>query len=151
MVTLRHFNKEDAEVIKNNIYPDMIIEDITDMIDDWNTCLYDGQYFEMFAVLADNRIVGQASICGKNKNIASLGIEIYNSEQCKGYGSAIVPMLIKLATEKKYTVILNQVRTDNKVSIKLNEKFGFESDGYIYRNKRDKEVYIFAKSIWGTL
>lgn len=147
MVTLRHFIKDDAEVIKKNIYPDMTIEDITDMIDDWNTCLYDGQYFEMFAVVVDDKTVGQASICAKNKSIASLGIEIYDSEQGKGYGSAIVPMLMKLAAEKKYTVILNQVRTDNAASIKLNEKFGFESDGYIYRNKRDKDVYIFVKSI----
>lgn len=42
---------------------------------------------------------------------------------------------------------LDILTTDNKASIKLNEKFGFESDGYIYRNKRNKEVYIFAKSI----
>ena len=45
MVTLRHFGKEDAEFIHNSMYPDMAMADISDIIDEWNSLLYQGPDF----------------------------------------------------------------------------------------------------------
>ena len=53
--------------------------------------------------------------------------------------------LISLAKEKGYRIVLDQVRRDNRASIRLHEKLGFETDGYIYRNRKNNEVVLYLK------
>ncbi|WP_081373827.1 GNAT family N-acetyltransferase [Butyrivibrio fibrisolvens] len=53
--------------------------------------------------------------------------------------------LLKYASEKGYHIMLNQVRKDNLASMRLHEKLGFESDGYSYRNQKNKEVFLYLK------
>lgn len=147
MITLRHFSPDDAEVIHNNLYPDMAIADITEMITEWNSFVHDGRYFEMFAVISDDRIVGNVSLYEHNQSVASTGIEIYQAERKKGFASDALALLMKHASEKGYRILLDQVRKDNHASIRLHEKLGFESDGYVYRNQRDYEVVLYAKPL----
>lgn len=147
MITLRHFTTDDAEIIHNNLYPDMSTADITEMITEWNSCVHDDRYFEMFAVIADDRIVGHVSLYEHSQSIASTGIEIYHAERKKGFATDALALLMDHASEKGYRIILDQVRADNHASIRLHEKLGFESDGYIYRNQRDHEVVLYAKPL----
>ena len=107
MVTLRSFVPEDAESVRRNLYPDLSLPDIAQMIDEWNTRRYRGKYFEMFA------------------------------------------LLMQYAAEKGYRIVQDQVRRDNAASIRLHEKLGFESDGYVYRNQRNQEVVLYLKQIGG--
>ena len=56
-------------------------------------------------------------------------------------------ILLKEAAEKGYRIIQQQVRTTNTASIRLHEKLGFETDGYIYKNKHDHDVLIYLKAL----
>ena len=63
MITLRNFNKNDIYILQDLKYGDMSHNEIEKMIEDWNTKEYDGKYFEMFAVVSDDAIVGSVSLC----------------------------------------------------------------------------------------
>ena len=145
MISLRHFSREDAESIRGNLYPDMTITDIMDMIDAWNSQLFHGHYFEMFAIVSGGQIAGSASLSERTRSIVSAGVEVYHHERGKGFGSEAVSLLLQYASEKGYRVMLNQVRKDNSASIRLHEKLGFETDGYVYRNQRNHEVVLYLK------
>lgn len=143
MIGLRQFTGSDAEEIRQHMYPDMTIGEIEQMIAEWNTCVFAGRFFELLAVTKDGRIVGSASLKECSKSAVSLGIGIVAAERGKGIASDAMRLLLERAKEKGYRVALDQVRTDNAASIRLHEKFGFETDGYVYRNKRDHEVILY--------
>lgn len=145
MVRIRHFTAEDAETIKKRQYPDMSIDEIERMITDWNSGVFEGRRFEMFAVTEDGRIAGCASLAERSQSVVSLGIEIFSEERGKGIASNAMPLLLERARETGYHAVLDQVRTDNTASLRLHEAFGFETDGYVYRNKRDREVVLYLK------
>ena len=145
MITLRHFTQDDVESIRNNLYSDMTESEIANMITEWNSCVYQGRYFEMLAVISDGRIVGYVSLYEHSQNVASAGIEIYCSERKKGIAFEAMNALLDFASEKGYRLILDQVLKDNQASIKLHDKLGFESDGYVYRNQKNKEIVLYMK------
>ena len=147
MVTLRHFAPEDAESVRSRLYPDMTLEQIREMIAEWNTGSYQGRYFEMFAVLAGGRIAGCVSLLGQSRSMASAGIEIFPEERKKGFASEAYALILKRASEKGYRLIMDQVRPDNLASVRLHEKLGFESDEKIYRNRKGHDVLIFVKPL----
>ena len=129
------------------LYPDMSLSEITEMIDEWNSGVFRGRAFDMFTVVSDGRIVGYVSLYEHTKTIASAGAEVIPEERRKGAASEALSLLMKYAAEKNYRIILDQVRRDNKASIRLHEKLGFESDGYVYRNQRDQEVILYMKPL----
>ncbi|MBQ7146317.1 MAG: GNAT family N-acetyltransferase [Lachnospiraceae bacterium] len=147
MLTLRHFEQEDAETLRSFLYPDMTIPDIQDMIRQWNTFVHADRYFEIFAVLSEKRMVGTVSLYEHSRNMVSAGAEIFRDEQGKGYGAQAMILLEKVTKEKGYRLILNQVRTDNGASLRLHEKLGYERDSSIYCNQRGHEVYLYIKLI----
>ena len=83
MLTLRHFEQEDAETLRSLLYPDMTIPVIQDMIRQWNTCVHEDRYFEIFAVLFESRIVGTVSLYERSRNMVSAGAEIFRDERGK--------------------------------------------------------------------
>lgn len=145
LITLRHFEQEDAESIRDHLYPDMTVSDIRDMIAVWNSLVFEGRYFEMFAVLVDGRITGYVSLCEQSPHVVSAGAEIYGDERCKGYAGRALTLLEAHAAKKGYRLILDQVRTDNAASIRLHEKLGFEREQSVYRNRQDHEVYLYLR------
>ncbi len=145
MIGLRHFTAEDAQTVRRQLYPDMTIDAIERMIADWNAGAFDGRRFEMFAVTEDGRIAGSASLAGRSESVASLGIGIFPEERGKGIASGAMPLLFQKAREWGCRAVLDQVRTDNAASIRLHEAYGFETDGYAYRNKRDHAVLLYLK------
>lgn len=144
-IQLRHFERGDAKSIQTHLYPDLSETDISEMITEWNSGVYQERFFEMFAVLSGGRIVGYVSIYEKSRSIASAGIEIYPEERGKGLASEAMVALLKYAREKGYRILLDQVRKDNLASIRLHEKLGFESDGYVYLNRKNNEVLLYVK------
>ena len=145
MIGLRRFGREDAETIQMHLYPDMGIDDIEKMIDDWNRGTFRNRYFELFAVTADGRIAGTASLSERSRSVVSFGIEIFERERKKGIASEAMRLLLRYAAEKGYRAVLDQVAKDNEASIRLHEGSGFESDGYVYRNRRDREVLLYLR------
>lgn len=144
-VILRHFEYKDVKSIRDNLYPDLSENDVRGLITEWNSCIYQGRYFEMFAVESGNRIVGYVSLYEKSRSVASAGVEIFPEERGKGFAYVAMIDLLRYVAEKGYQVILDQVRKDNQASIRLHEKLDFENDGYVYRNPKNIEVLLYLK------
>ena len=111
MVVLRHFLEQDAGFICGNVYPDLTIDGATTMIREWNSGVHQGKYFEMFAVLSGDDIVGYASLLEHSHSTVSAGIEILRTEQNKGFGAQTLATLIDLAVSKGYRIMFDQVRS----------------------------------------
>ena len=147
MVSIRLFADNDVDTLQTNLYPDMSAEEIRDMVREWNSGSYQGKRFEMFAVLRGEEIVGTVSLYALSKSLASIGAEVFEPYRRSGYAYEANLLLLDHAKELGYRVILNQVRTDNAASIRLNEKLGFETDRYVYRNKKEHPVFLFIKAL----
>lgn len=147
MVSIRLFADNDVDTLQTNLYPDMSAEEIRDMVREWNSGSYQGKRFEMFAVLRGEEIVGTVSLYALSKSVASIGAEVFEPYRRSGYAYEANLLLLDHAKELGYRVILNQVRTDNAASIRLNEKLGFETDWYVYRNKKEHPVFLFIKAL----
>ena len=50
MISLRHFEESDAEVLQTYNLSGKSKDDVISMVHDWNTLSYKGRYFEMFAI-----------------------------------------------------------------------------------------------------
>jgi len=147
MVVLRHFEEQDAGFICEKLYPGLTVGAAVDMIHEWDRGVHQKKYFEMFAVLSGGDIVGLASLQEHSRSVVSAGIEILSAEQDKGFGTRALAALIDTAGSRGYRVMLDQVRADNRNSIRMHEKLGFESDGYIYRNRKDNEIVLYIKPL----
>ena len=147
MTELRHFGPEDAAVLHENLYTDMDIPEIKDMIEEWNTFSFKGRYFEMFAVVDEGRIAGHVSLYEHSPICASIGPDIFPSERRKGFAFSAMKAVLEKAAEKGYRIILQQVRTNNTASIRLHEKLGFETDGYVYKNRKDHDIVLYLKAL----
>jgi len=147
MIGLRQFCREDAGSVRAGLYPDMTIDEAERMISDWNAGFWNGRRFELLAVTQNGRIVGYVSLLEQSRAAVSLGIEIVPEERGKGIASEAMLLLLRKAAENGYHLILDQVRTDNRASIRLHEKFDFSTDGSVYRNKRDHDVVYFVKRL----
>ena len=101
MISLRHFEEPDAEVLRIFFPSARCQDDIISMIHDWNTLSYKGRYFEMFAIQEDATIVGSISIYERSKDIASLGIEIFAPYRRKGYAYEAMRLLMEHAKRKE--------------------------------------------------
>ena len=54
---------------------------------------------------------------------------------------------MEYAKDSGFSIVQDQIQTENNASIRLHEKLGFESDGYVYRNKKDQNVVLYLKTI----
>ena len=147
MITLRRFAREDAEDVKQSFYPDMTVSEAADMIDEWNSGVFGGRRFDMFAIVSDGRIVGYVSLYERAGTTASVGAEVIPCERGNGAATEALALLTRYASEQGYLVLVDQVRADNKASIRLHEKLGFETDGYVCTNQRGHEVLLYVKAI----
>ena len=143
MINIRHFTEHDAEIIQQKQYQDTPITDIRKMISEWETNTFDGKYFEMFAITADNTIVGSVSLYEHSKSIVSVGVEIYADQRRNGYAAEGMRLNMNHARDLGYRIIQDQVRTDNQASIALHSSLGFETDGYVFKNAKNKDVILF--------
>ena len=147
MICLRRFCREDAGTVRTVLYPDMALGEIEEMIADWNAGVWNGRRFELLAVTAGGAIAGYASLLEQSGTAASLGIEIVPAHRGRGIASEAMRLLLELASESGYRLIVDQVRADNAPSIRLHEKCGFTTDGRAYRNRRDHDVVYYLKQL----
>lgn len=147
MITLRHFTENDAELLQAHQLYGKSKEDILSLINEWKSNSYNGKYFEMFAVVKDAMVVGSISLYGHSPNVASIGVEIFTDQRCRGYATDAMRLLLIHAKEKGYRIIQQQVRADNLSSIQLHEKLGFETDGYVYVNRKGHDIILYLKAL----
>jgi RimJ/RimL family protein N-acetyltransferase len=143
MISIRHFTEHDAIIIQQKQYTETSITDIYEMITEWESNTYQGKYFEMFAIIADDAIVGSASLYEHSKSVVSIGVEVYPDQRRKGYAAEGMRLITNHARDLGYRIIQDQVRTDNQASIALHNSLEFETDGYVFKNAKDKDVLIY--------
>ena len=147
MVKLRNFTLGDAEVLRQEQHHNMSIEEIKSMICDWNKLIFKGKYFEMFAIVENDKIVGELSLYQLSDSVISIGLEVFLKFQRQGFGKQAATLALQICKNKGYRIVCNQVLSDNAPSIALNKSLGFETDMYRYKNQKGKEVFLFLKAI----
>ncbi len=145
MVCLRNFTGTDARILAQRRQKKETKEEILAQISSWNTREHQGRYFEMFAVVYEREIVGAVSILETAKHIVSIGPEIFSDFKRHGFGKAAVTKCMEIAKDKGYFLAMQQIREDNDASIALHKSLEFETDGYVYRNRRGNPVLVFVK------
>lgn len=145
MIILRNFLDSDVTIFQKKHGKHLAIEEITDMFRTWNIKEYEGKYFEMFAIVKDEEIVGRISLYQHSENVTSCGPEIFEGYRRQGFAKEAMMLAMDIAKSKGYKVVMQQIRADNVVSIALHNSLGFETDGYVYRNKKGNEVIIYIK------
>ena len=148
MVTLRNLKNDDATVLQQFQNINMSIEEIQNIICDWNKFEFQGRYFEMFAIINDGKIVGTISLYQKSDSVISIGPEIFSAFKRRGFGKEAMLIALDTAKSKGYKIVSQQVRSDNIPSIALHKSLEFETDGYGYINRKGKEVVIFLKALF---
>lgn len=143
MISLRQFTDRDAAVIREKQMPSASPEEISGMIEAWKSNTYQGRFFQMLALTADDSVVGSISLYENTKKIASVGVEVFADERGKGYATEGMKLMIANAEKRGYRILQDQVRADNAASIALHEKLGFETDGHLYANAKGRQVLIY--------
>ena len=143
MIELRYFTEADAPVLRQKQYPDAGLAELVEMIRAWNTGSYRGKRFEQFAIAADGAVVGSVSLYERSGSVASVGLEVFADERHKGYAAEGMRRISEAAKARGYRVLLDQVAADNAASIALHEKSGFETDGYVYQNAKNRPVLLY--------
>ncbi len=144
MISIRHFTEHDAIILQQKQYTENSITDICEMITEWESNTYQGKYFEMFAITANDTIVGSASLYEHSKSVVSIGVEIYPDQRRNGYAVEGMRLIMNHAKDLGYRIIQDQVRTDNQASIALHNSLEFETDGYAFKNAKDKDVLLYV-------
>lgn len=147
MVLLRNFTIDDAEALRQLHYQNMSVEAVREIIRECNKLEYKGKYFEMFAVVSGDNILGELSLYEHSESVVSVGVEIFSEFQGQGFGKQAVISALKICRSNGYKIVCDQVRTDNVASIALHKSLGFESDMYKYKNQKNHDVYLFLKSL----
>ena len=146
-VTLRNFTADDRDVLLTHYGKGRTPDEVEALIADWAKKEVENRYFEMFAVVHEGTIVGSISLYHHSEHVISCGPEIFPDYRRQGFGQAAMIAALETAKEKGYRIALHQIRTDNAASIGLHEHLGFETDGYVYRNRRGREVLIYVKGL----
>lgn len=146
MIYIRNFTKDDISVLNKMRYPNLTPKDIMKMVDKWDSKVYNNRYFEMFAVIDDNCIVGMVSLFQHSKTVISDGIEIFAPYYKRGYGFQAVSLAMAHARNDGYKIAVATVRIDNNASVALHKKLGFEID-HEYVNTKGNKVYFFIKAL----
>ncbi len=121
MVSLRHFHHSDAAILLESQNIHMSMEEIQDMISDWNRLSFHGKYFEMFAIINDGKIVGTISLKQLSDSVISIGPEIFPAFRRQGFGKEAMRIALDAAKRKGYRIAAQQVKSDNHPSIALHE------------------------------
>lgn len=147
MIIIRDFVKTDAPTLQEIKYSHLSVEQIETLICEWNQKQVNGKYFEMFAIVFDENIVGMISLYQHSTEVVSIGPEIFNLYRQKGFAREAMLYACTIAKEKGYKVVSQQIRTNNVASIALHSSLGFETSGLTYTNAKGNQVAIYLKSL----
>ena len=142
MITLRNFTANDAVALKMNQYSALSVEEICKMIDEWNQKQINDRYFEMFALVDENTIVGSISIYQHARHIISCGPDVFPPYRRQGFAYRGMTLMLEYAKQKGFTVAVAQIRKNNLASIGLHQKLDYELDHDYINSKGNEHFYI---------
>ncbi len=134
-VSLRSFVVDDAPVLKQYLYSKRSEKSIRDIIEQWNTRLFEERYCEFFAVTVEEQVVGYVQLTEQPEGGVSAGAHIFSDFRGKTYGTQAIRLLLDKAKEKGYSLVTARVRKENVPSCHLCKSVGFvpQSDGVTQR------------------
>lgn len=147
MILLRNFKKEDTSKLQKYGYSDLTVEQVEALICDWSKKQVNGKYFEMFAIVSENKIVGTISLYQHSSEVVSIGPEIFCEYRRKGFAKEAMIIACQKAKEKGFKIVSQQIRTNNAASIALHCSLGFETNELVFTNTKGNQVYIYLKSL----
>lgn len=145
MISLRNFSNDDAESFRQKNNMNISLDEIRALFAKWNEKTYAGKYFEMFAIVKNDEIVGSISLYQHSESIISCGPEVFESYRRQGIGREAMLLAMNLAKNMGYKAVTQQISRSNTASIALHNKLGFETDEYIYKNQKGTDVSIYIK------
>ena len=147
MVLLRNCKEEDALELQEHGFPDLSTEQVEALICDWSKKQFDGKYFEMYAIVADEKIVGTISLYQHSSEVVSIGPEVFCEYRRKGFAKEAMISACQIAKEKGFKIVSQQIRTNNAASIALHRSLGFETNELIFTNAKGNQVSIYLKCL----
>ena len=147
MIFLRNLKIEDTSELQKYGYSGMSAEQVEALICDWGQKQFDGKYFEMFAIISDQKIVGTVSLYQHSLEVVSIGPEVFDEYRRKGFAKKAMMLACQMAKEKGFKIVSQQIRTDNAASIALHRSLGFETNGIVYTNSKGNKVSIYLKCL----
>lgn len=156
MIKLRQFTISDIDFILNNwsnterikgCYFPNDAKKLTKIINEWAAKSYQGKYFEQFAIVHSECIVGMISLYEVNISAVSAGVSIDKKYYRNGYAMQALNLIKEVAKSKGYKKLVSTCRTNNNASIKLHEKFKFNNQAKSI-NKKGNEIYRWYYELW---
>ena len=147
MIHLTNFKKEDASELQQYGYLDLSTAQVEALICDWNKKQFNGKYFEMFAIVSDEKIVGTVSLYQHSSEVVSIGPEIFYEYRKKGFAKEAMICACEIAKEKGFKIVSQQIRINNAASIALHRSLGFETNELVYINAKGNQVTIYLKCL----
>ena len=147
MVLLKNLKIEDSLELQKIGYSDLSAEQVEALICEWNKKQFKGKYFEMFAIVSEDKIVGTISLFQRTSEVVSIGPEVFCEYRRKGFAKEAIKCACQMAKEKGFKMVLQQIRTNNTASIALHSSIGFETNELVYTNAKGNQVSIYLKSL----
>lgn len=147
MIWLRNFVNDDAEEFQRKQGSNIPLDEIREMFTKWNKKVHEGDYFEVFAVMRDDELAGMISLYQLSRSVVSCGPEVFDNYRKQGVGREAMLLAMDAAKSMGYKIVSQQIGRNNAASIALHSSLGFETDGYVYRNRKGNEVLIYLRSL----
>lgn len=145
MIYLKPITHNNINDFAGTSYDAMSFEERQNMIDESINKIHDKSYFEFLVAYENDTVIGFMNLYAHSEHIISCGPAIKEQFQNKGFGFYTETMALKYAKDRGYTIAVASVDENNKSSIALHEKLGFELDGnYFNRQGRNMRLYIKA-------
>ena len=145
IITLHEASASDAALLCEKM--NLSEADAEDMIGASKTHTCNGRFFELFVISKEKTIVGTVSLYERSACVVFIGPEIFAEHRRLGYGAEAMRLAMTAARSRGYQIVSQQIRTNNAASLRLHEKLGFETDGYVYQNRNQNDVFLFLKSL----
>lgn len=146
MIYLKPITFNNINDFKDTSYDNMTLEQKKEMITASINKIHNEQYFEFLVVYNDDTIVGFMNLYAHSKHIISCGPEIKSEYRNNGYASIAEIKALEYAKKKGYTIAVGGVDDNNKASIALHEKLGFEMDRK-YSNHQGRVIRLYIKAL----
>lgn len=147
MIFLRNLEKEDASELQEYGFSDLSTEQVQALICDWDKKQFNGKFFEMYAIVSDEKIVGTISLYQHSSEVVSIGPEVFCEYRRKGFAKEAMICACQKAKEKGFKIVSQQIRINNAASIALHRSLGFETSELVFTNAKGNQVYIYLKSL----
>ena len=146
MTELRKLTVADAALLRSALYPQLEVDQVRQMILQWDQGEVDGKKFEMLAVIRDSQIAGTVSLYQQEGAAVSFGIEIAENFRRCGIATEAGKMAICYAAKSGYQKMVSQVRQDNAASIALHARLGFLlTEGTV--NRKGNPVFLYERKV----